>query len=135
MRCISQLHLRCARSSQVILSFLDGGDPDWDSCHAAYAAYMHLPDFDSKNEPFIGTASSWGAAVDQLAADIAQAQAAANISAAVTDLLRKYPRSQAIESLAAAAILIQECLRQQDKTCPAESCCQGKNMLKQAIGN
>lgn len=126
MRCTSQLQLRCACSIQVILSFLEGDDPDWDSCHAAYAAYMHLPDLNPKNEPFVGTASSWGAAVDQLAANIAQAQAAANISAAVIELLQKYPHSQAIESLAAAGILIQECLRQQDKTCPVESRCQGK---------
>ena len=111
---------------QVILSFLDGNAPDWDSCHAAYAAYMRPADILQDTSHSNISQQHWKCSADQLAADIAVAQAAEDTSAAVTALLQKYPRSSAMTQLQAAVHNVRHRLRQEDEIDIIQLSYQGK---------
>lgn len=87
---------------QVVLSFLEGPEADWDSCHEAYAAYMRVLDM----QPSSQQTTSWKAAADQLETDIVEAQAAEDSCAVVLELLQKHPRAHALHQLKAAVDLL-----------------------------
>ena len=115
-------------ASQVILSFLEGNTPDWDSCHAAYAAYMRLSEACPKDPQDSVHQQQWQTSADQLATDIAAAQAAANTSAAIPVLMQKYPRSSVLQILQAAVHDVRHRWGQDDDISNHQLSCQGKTI-------